>query len=128
MLCGTMWGLNRWVSMFSILDNGSTRFRRFQRPAWTTATLITFAFLCGILAAVLIWRGGKKTKRVGEVEKRLRAALDGVDDGGSQDILIKPSGPSPVAEKRLDGSEPVVEEIMLVPPVNHGIPTSLSRK
>jgi len=107
-----MWGLNR-----------------FQRPAWTTATLITFAFLCGILAAVFIWLGGKKTKRIGEVEKLLRAALDGAHNQGSRDILLGPSGPSPIAEKKLD-SEPVVEEIMLVPPVNHNsdIPTSLSRK
>lgn len=53
-----MWGLNR-----------------FQRPAWSTGILIPGSFLCGILAAVLIWHGGKKTKRLEEVEERLRAAL-----------------------------------------------------
>jgi len=57
-LCGTMWGLNR-----------------FQRPAWTTGTLIPASFLCGITAAVLIWRGGERSKRVEEVRSRLRATL-----------------------------------------------------
>ncbi|KAF8592432.1 hypothetical protein K439DRAFT_1378530 [Ramaria rubella] len=58
-LCGCMWGLDR-----------------FQRPAWTTGTLIPFSFLCGITASVLIWRGGQKTKRTKAVEERLRAALE----------------------------------------------------
>jgi len=53
-----MWGLNR-----------------FQRPAWSTAILIPASFLCGIAAAVVIWQGGEKTKRVEEVKERLRAAL-----------------------------------------------------
>ncbi|CAA7259857.1 unnamed protein product [Cyclocybe aegerita] len=57
-LCGTMWGMNR-----------------FQRPAWTTGLLIPASFLCGIGAAVVIWRGGERTKRVEEVKERLRAAL-----------------------------------------------------
>ncbi|KAF8165252.1 hypothetical protein B0H34DRAFT_688456 [Crassisporium funariophilum] len=57
-LCGTMWSLNR-----------------FQRPAWSTGILIPASFLCGIAAAVLIWRGGERTKRVEEVKERLRAAL-----------------------------------------------------
>ncbi|KAJ1308411.1 hypothetical protein OPQ81_004116 [Rhizoctonia solani] len=59
MLCGCMWGLNR-----------------FERPAWTTGTLIPASFLCGIAAGVLIWRGGNQTKKVQEVEQRLRDALD----------------------------------------------------
>jgi len=58
MLCGTMWGLNR-----------------FQRPAWSTGCLIPASFLCGILSAVSIFRGGNKTKRVEEVRERLKAAL-----------------------------------------------------
>lgn len=58
MLCGTMWGLNR-----------------FERPAWTTGTLIPASFLCGIAAVVAIWVGGHKTKRTQEVEERLKAAL-----------------------------------------------------
>jgi len=53
-----MWGLNR-----------------FQRPAWSTGTLIPCSFLCGMIAGVLIWRDSQKTKRVAEVEERLRAAL-----------------------------------------------------
>ncbi|KAI5124945.1 hypothetical protein M0805_007372 [Coniferiporia weirii] len=57
-LCGTMWGLNR-----------------FQRPAWSTGTLIPVSFLCGIMSAVFIWRGGQKTKRTKEVRERLRLAL-----------------------------------------------------
>jgi len=57
-LCGTMWGLNR-----------------FQRPPWSTGILIPTSFLCGIASAVLIWRGGKKTKRVDKVEQFLKNAL-----------------------------------------------------
>ncbi len=52
-------------------------FLRFERPPWTTAVLIPGAFLCGIGAAVLIWRGGERTKRVGEVRERLQKALEG---------------------------------------------------
>ncbi|KNZ81532.1 hypothetical protein J132_00498 [Termitomyces sp. J132] len=62
-LCGTMWGLDR-----------------FQRPAWSTGILIPCGFLSGIAAALLIWRGGQKSKRVAEVEERLRAALIASDD------------------------------------------------
>jgi len=53
-----MWGLNR-----------------FQRPAWSTGTLIPISFLCQILSGVFIWRGGQKTKRTAVVEERLRTAL-----------------------------------------------------
>lgn len=58
-LAGFMWGLNR-----------------FQRPAYSTALLILFAFGCGIASGVLIWRGGKKTKRTERVEERLRRVLE----------------------------------------------------
>ncbi|OCH92936.1 hypothetical protein OBBRIDRAFT_802282 [Obba rivulosa] len=58
LLSGTMWGLDR-----------------FARPAWTTATTLPAAFIAGIAAAVLIWWGGRKTKRTEEVERRLRMAL-----------------------------------------------------
>lgn len=60
MLCACMWSMDR-----------------FQRPAWTTGTLIPVSFLCAIAASVLIWWGGKKTKRTEHVENRLRAALEG---------------------------------------------------
>ena len=59
MLAGCMWGLNRFV-----------------RPPWTTALLIPLAFGCGITSGVLIWRGGKKTKRTERVEERLRRVLE----------------------------------------------------
>ena len=49
---------------------------RFQRPAWTTSLLILFAFTCGIISGILIWRGGKKTKRTERVEERLRRVLE----------------------------------------------------
>ncbi|TFK23246.1 hypothetical protein FA15DRAFT_670632 [Coprinopsis marcescibilis] len=58
-LCGTMWGMNR-----------------FQRPPWSTGILIPAGFLCGIGSAVLIWRGGERTKRIEEVRKRLQAVLN----------------------------------------------------
>ena len=54
-----MWGMNR-----------------FQRPAWSTSVLILFAFTCGIISGILIWRGGKKTKRTERVEERLRRVLE----------------------------------------------------
>jgi hypothetical protein len=47
----------------------------FNRPAWSTGSLIPFAFLCGILSGVLIWRGGELTKRTAHVEEYLCAAL-----------------------------------------------------
>ncbi|KAF8238778.1 hypothetical protein L208DRAFT_1240824 [Tricholoma matsutake] len=115
MLCGTMWGLNR-----------------FQRPAWTTATLITFSFLCGIFAAVFIWLGGKKTKLVEEVEERLREALQGsnqISQDGSSVPNAEKKMEDPTVEKKMEDPVPVVEEIMMVPPVKHRpSAASLSRK
>lgn len=58
MLCATMWSLNR-----------------FQRPAWSTGTLIPASFLCGIISAIFIAYGGKVTKRTEKVEEKLRAVL-----------------------------------------------------
>jgi hypothetical protein len=59
MLAGCMWSMNR-----------------FERPAWTVALLIPLAFGCGIASGILIWRGGKKTKRTERVEERLRRVLE----------------------------------------------------
>ena len=59
MLAACMWSLNR-----------------FERPAWTTSILIPLAFGCGIASGVLIWKGGKKTKRTERVEERLRRVLE----------------------------------------------------
>lgn len=56
----------------------------FERPAWSTGILIPCGFLSGIAAAFLVWRGGQKTKRVAEVEERLRAALAASDNVISQ--------------------------------------------
>ncbi|KAG8816584.1 hypothetical protein FRC17_000267 [Serendipita sp. 399] len=58
-LCGCMWGLDR-----------------FNRPPWTTGSLIPLSFICGIVAAILIWKGGEQSKKSTEVEARLREALD----------------------------------------------------
>jgi hypothetical protein len=49
---------------------------RFVRPAWTTGVLLPLAFGCGITSGILIWRGGKKTKRTERVEERLRRVLE----------------------------------------------------
>jgi len=59
MLAACMWSMNR-----------------FERPAWTTASLITLAFGCGIASGIFIWRAGKRTKRTERVEERLRRALE----------------------------------------------------
>jgi len=59
MLAACMWSMNR-----------------FDRPPWTTGLLIPLAFGCGISSGVLIWRGGKKTKRTERVEERLRRVLE----------------------------------------------------
>ncbi|KAG8742573.1 hypothetical protein FRC10_001238 [Ceratobasidium sp. 414] len=91
-------GLIRGVQRYPSID-------LFQRPAWTTGTLIPASFLCGIAAGVLIWRGGNQTKKVKEVEQRLREALDmesrGIGIAGYTDtqptgeefaVVTKPSG------------------------------------
>lgn len=71
-----MWGLNRCLfSRVKDIYNINHSPHSFQRPAWSTGILIPASFLCGIGAAVLIWRGGEKTKRVEEVRQRLRSAL-----------------------------------------------------
>ncbi|KAG1783240.1 hypothetical protein EV702DRAFT_1060773 [Suillus placidus] len=58
MLSSCMWSMNR-----------------FERPAWTTGTLIPASFLCGIISAILIWRGGQLTRRTEKIENTLRTAL-----------------------------------------------------
>jgi hypothetical protein len=74
-----MWGLDRYNSIYSLMEDQFLmtipHFSRFDRPGWTTGTLIPASFLCGIFAAVLIWRGGQQTKRVAKVEERLKRAL-----------------------------------------------------
>ncbi|KAJ6515788.1 hypothetical protein C8R45DRAFT_218871 [Mycena sanguinolenta] len=120
MLCGTMWGLNR-----------------FQRPAWSTGCLIPASFLCGIGAAVFIAIGGNHTKRVEKVKERLRAALameHPATYGAESDIDMRRNGSTNVdAEKKVgnghgdnqgpasDGfleAETALDEHMTVPPAN----------
>jgi hypothetical protein len=77
--------------------NVLTHVASFERPAWSTGILIPASFLCGIIAAVFIWRGGQKTKRTKQVEERLRLALsmdqnDHVDSETSPDQDHAPNG------------------------------------
>jgi len=78
-LCSCMWSMDR-----------------FQRPAWTTGTLIPVTFLCGIVAAILIWRGTQKTKRNIIVEKRLRSALEIVQKTSVPAAVMTVNRSSPV--------------------------------
>lgn len=72
-----------WICLFIdgnsvfqvILSSCMWSMNRFERPAWTTGTLIPASFLCGIISAILIWRGGKLTRRTEKIENTLRTAL-----------------------------------------------------
>ncbi|KAK7470537.1 hypothetical protein VKT23_001962 [Stygiomarasmius scandens] len=75
-LCGTMWGLNR-----------------FERPAWSTGILIPAGFICGISSAILIARGGAKTKRTVVVKEKLQAALEAEYSGIRGTNAIPQSSP-----------------------------------
>ncbi|KAF9534219.1 hypothetical protein CPB83DRAFT_843880 [Crepidotus variabilis] len=112
-LCGTMWGLNR-----------------FERPPWTTGILIPGSFLCGIGAAVLIWRGGERTKRVEEVKERLRKALETshaeepkpiIDDQLQESLATKPIDQTAKMDEKsndpIHDPETIIDEQMTVPPV-----------
>ncbi|KAI0723244.1 hypothetical protein C8Q76DRAFT_722203 [Earliella scabrosa] len=79
LLSGCMWGLDR-----------------FQRPAWTTATTLPAAFVAGIIAGVLIYWGGKKTRRTEQVEDRLRIALE--MERGSEHTTATATAPTTVEE------------------------------
>lgn len=86
--------------------------------------------MCGIAAAVVIWKGGERTKRVEEVKERLRAALDEKSlprDGQLPQSFsrlqtdLETSAPPPtLTEKRQHLESPTIEidESMTVPPVN----------
>ncbi|PIL37095.1 hypothetical protein GSI_00787 [Ganoderma sinense ZZ0214-1] len=91
LLSGTMWGLDR-----------------FERPAWTTATTLPAAFIAGIIAGVLIYLGGRRTRRTKQVEERLRLALEMESD------LDK--------AKRMDSDTPTAIGIVVEPPLG---PTDL---
>jgi hypothetical protein len=103
----------------------------FQRPPWSTAVLIPGAFLCGIVAAVLIWVGGERTKRVEEVRERLRKALEGkqplddlqcnqgpnnIDEAQSKPTMFHDTDEK--AHEVVDEPDPFVEELVTVPQVH----------
>ncbi|KIJ70056.1 hypothetical protein HYDPIDRAFT_121420 [Hydnomerulius pinastri MD-312] len=68
--------LNDGNSIFQVmLSSCMWALNRFNRPAWTTGTLIPASFLCGLVSAILIWYGGQQTRRTEQVEKRMRSAL-----------------------------------------------------
>ncbi|KAI3612115.1 integral membrane protein [Moniliophthora roreri] len=119
-LCACMWSMNR-----------------FQRPPWTTGTLIPASFLCGIFSAVFIARGTAITKRTAEVKEKLQAALameqPEIQANGSGGLTFLP-GPEaangngktpPIKEKasseveKLEDSPPdldiLVDEQMVIP-------------
>ena len=76
LLCGVMWGYNRSIRAGHCNCFFLTKLIfRFQRPPWTTGSLIPLSFLCGIASAILIWRGGQKTKRTKEIREKLRRVL-----------------------------------------------------
>jgi hypothetical protein len=98
---------------------------RFQRPGWTTALLIPLAFGCGIISGILIWRGGKKTKRTERVEERLRRVLE-MDDlehalapetviGKLQDVIARRSAANKAEKTRSESGEKGVENNAGVP-------------
>lgn len=72
-----------WICLFIdgnsafqvILSSCMWSMNRFERPAWTTGSLIPASFLCGIISAILIWRGGRLTRRTEKIENDLRTAL-----------------------------------------------------
>ncbi|EPQ28066.1 uncharacterized protein PFL1_04393 [Pseudozyma flocculosa PF-1] len=47
-----------------------------NRPTSVTATIITFSLSCNIIAGIIIWWGGQRTKKTEEVERLLRIALE----------------------------------------------------
>ncbi|KAG9035318.1 hypothetical protein FS842_003722 [Serendipita sp. 407] len=99
-LCGCMWGLDR-----------------FNRPAWTTGSLIPLSFICGIGATVLIWKGGERSKKTEEVEARLREALEREKrvlkerTGSEKPAVVPPPSESPQPRDSLEKGLSRVEEL-----------------
>ncbi|KAH9853535.1 hypothetical protein C2E23DRAFT_821747 [Lenzites betulinus] len=90
LLSGTMWGLDR-----------------FQRPAWTTGTTLPAAFVAGIIAGVLIYWGGRQTRRTEEVRDRLRMALKMERDPQRRSLPTQRATPTINVEEASESSEPV---------------------
>lgn len=88
--CGTMWVLDRFVVSSVKLSSQWLSLKIAQIPA--------ASFLCGIGAAVLIWRGGQRTKRLEEIWQKLRDAIT--------DVQIPPStGFTPLSLEAHSSSE-----------------------
>lgn len=47
-----------------------------HRPTVLTATIISCSLSCNAVAGIIIWLGGRRTKKKEEVERRLRIALE----------------------------------------------------
>ena len=96
-----------WMQLLFIR---SMNWYRYNRPPWTTGSLIPAAFFCGIGAAVLIARGGHKAKKTAEVEERLRKALaqGGASRAESNNVYARRAGlvgiiPMPDDEDEVEG-------------------------
>ena len=58
-LAGTMWGI-----------------RYERRPTSLTASIVSSSLSCNIIAGLLIWQGGKRTRKTEVVERRVKLALE----------------------------------------------------
>ena len=58
-LAGTTWGI-----------------RYERRPTVLTATIISFSLSCNAVAGILIWQGGKHTRKTEVVKRRVKLALE----------------------------------------------------
>ena len=81
------------------------------RPPWATGSLIGLSFICGIAAAVLIWKGGEASKKTEEVEKRLREALEQeknvLEERYGPEVAEKPTLlENPIAAPEVEGTQP----------------------
>jgi hypothetical protein len=94
-----MWGLNRFVTLSNKLTKLALNTPRFQRPAWSTGFLIPASFLCGIGAAIVIWRGGQRTKRIEEIRQKLRDAITDLRIPASTSFV-------PLSSEMHSGSQP----------------------
>lgn len=90
--------------------------------------LVPLSFLCGIVAGVLIWRGGERSKRTEEVEARLRGALEknlleGDDHAGlgiDNERDIEPTGEKQRAHTGVRGSSDGVKDAPFDANMEHG--------
>lgn len=77
--------------------------------------------MCGIVAAILIWKGGQRTKRTKVVEARLRAALADEHQTGvpAAIVTIPGTGTSPMhpqgnpTKRETEALEDHIEEMVI---------------